>query len=235
VTGPFAAGPWRALVCCAVLASASTVRAQDSWASAPDAVDITPPSAPHVFGDGRGAELPWNDRDPALEPQPAGLAHFGVQLGGTVSSGSLGIPLGLELVPYLDLRLTRSFQIRIGAVLAGQIDQGYGDPNVEDASGLGIWSGGGRVLVGLVGRGIAARIGLDLGAEYLGHSIDQVSLYGGGLLEIAFRLLDDERLELVFDLAVQDRSHSYRDPVLPILVIQDEAVVRGTIGMGVMF
>jgi hypothetical protein len=224
------------LVCCALLASASGVaRAQDTSAPPPDPVDITPPSTPHVFGDGRGADLPWNDRDPALEPQPVGLAHFGLQLGGTVSSGSLGVPLGLELVPYLDLRITQSFQLRIGAVLGGQIDQGYGDPNVEDASGLGVWSGGGRLLVGLVGRGIAARLGLDLGAEYLGHSVDQVSLYAGGLLEIAFRLLDDERLELVFDVAVQDRSHSYRDPVRPILVIEDGAVVRGTIGIGVMF
>jgi hypothetical protein len=206
----------------------------DRMAQAIEAPTPAASAAPRTFGDGAGSTVPWNDRDPELEPLPGGLAHAGVQVSATASNSPIGLPFGLEIFGYLDLRLELGVHVRMGGVLGGQVDQGTGDPQRTSSRGLGVYSGGGRVLVGAVAPRIAARIGGEVGGEWLDHSLGAVELYAGGLVEVAWRMLDDQRLELVVAGALQNRSVSHNELSRGVLVVEDYLAVRCMLGLGVV-
>lgn len=235
-----------ALTACLISAGAEAQDAAPAAPAVPDAAAIdrmaeaveapSPVAAPppRTFGDGAGHQLPWNDRDPALEPRPEGPVHGGFQASATASSSPIGLPFGFELFGYFDLRLALPVHLRIGGVFGGQLDQGSGDPQRDSSAGLGVFSGGARVLIGAVAPRIAARIGGELGGEWLDHSLGEVAVYAGGLLEVAWRLLDDQRLEIVVAGALQNRSVSRNDLARAVLIVEDYLAVRCMLGLGVV-
>ncbi len=211
-------------------------QALDRMAQATGAASVAPRASARLFDDHGSAAVPWNDRDPALEPLPEGVWHLGVQVAATIATGPPDITFGGELAPYLDIRFDLRMHLRIAAVVGIQNDLGHGNPLVQPSLGNGVFFTGGRVLFGLVGRGFAFRFGGEAGAEFLSHSADEVSAYGGGLIEFATRALEDERLEILSDFAFQDRSFSQRAPAFgpPLLIVQDDFSFRFGLGLGVV-
>lgn len=183
------------------------------------------------YGDGRADTIAWNESDPRLVPRPEGMVHFGLQLSALIGlyiGSSLTLELGGELAPYVDLRLAREFQLRVAGVVGvqGGLFGSY--------SQVGVFWMGIRPLLGfVVSPLIAIRIGGEIGFE----TVANPEAYGGGNFELAFRFLDQQQLELVFDLAVQVRGERFESwwSGATDWWLQSKPQPRLTIGLGYMF
>lgn len=165
--------------------------------------------------------------DPALEMQPAGPFHVGMQLAGAIAIGNLGPHVGGELALHMDFFIARDVGIRLLAPVSLRADQGFETGGTY--AGHGTFSVGGRVLVGWVGPDVALRIGADCGSELLSHSQDTFRAYYGGTLEFAVRALEGH-LEILLDAALLSRPFLSSEDG-----ITEELVFSFTTGLGYVF
>ena len=166
------------------------------------------------YGDGLGADLPWNAVDPLTTrlEAPEGWAHLYLQLGGFLAAmttePAIGL-LGLELSGGADLRVPGTpVRFRVGAVVGAQTHEARSAPRDVSATGAGYLGARASVSVDCTSW-LTARAGGEWGAELL-PAVSSTRIYGGPLLELAFRLLDDRRLELGLGAMVQDRSGAFQ-------------------------
>lgn len=194
----------------------------------PDTTAEPPVSPLRAYGDRGGAELEWAPY-PATTPRPAGFLHFGVQVAFTsqlyfgVSAYELGRGFwdsgsaffGGEIAPFVDLRFTREVQLRAHAVIGAQSASSFDRYHPSSTApfnerfGTGVFHLGVRALVGLLpGPVLAVRFGGEVGMEVI-DGLGSVNAYGGPLMEIAFRMLDQENLEIALQIEAQSRGWHY--------------------------
>lgn len=172
-----------------------------------------------VFGDGGGADLPWNGTDPRTRSlyAPEGMLHVVVEARGALAV-NLGEDYGRglvgagELAGGVDLRIPETvLHVRGALVLGLQSHRAstyptYGGQLHMDATGFGYLAL--RALAGVDATSwLALRAGGEYGIEVL-PVFDVVRVYGGPELDVVFRALDDRRIEIGLSLAIQDRSHA---------------------------
>ncbi|AKF03543.1 hypothetical protein [Sandaracinus amylolyticus] len=155
-----------------------------------------------------------HERPPASRWSPAGTVHLVLQAGAIgqllAEPEDTSFFAGGELAVGADVRLAQEAHLRALLVGAGQTydDQRLtrADGEVVERSGTGFVTGGVRLIVGLVlVPFLALRVGAELGFEGIA-SVGRMTSYGGGLVEAALRLTDEERLELLLQVAVQSRA-----------------------------
>ncbi|WP_236516571.1 hypothetical protein [Sandaracinus amylolyticus] len=155
-----------------------------------------------------------HERPPAPRWQPTGTVHLVVQ-GGAIAvllaePEDTSFFAGGELAVGADVRLAPEAHLRALLVGAGQTydDQrlARADGEIVERSGTGFVTGGVRVMIGLVLVPLVAmRVGAELGFEGIA-SVGRMTSYAGGLFEAALRLTDEERLEILLQVAVQSRA-----------------------------